>query len=105
MGKMPPEADLSMMRLSPRNALSGNNLTARDAWSQLHGRDPCSKRKTELEKAQQTTLLSWARDNLTDALTPAEVRRGRVASWRFDFGTWAARRSRCRRKRSRRARI
>ena len=89
MGKMPPEADLSMMRLSPRNALSGNNLTARDAWSQLHGRDPRSKRKTEVEKAQQTTLLAWARDNLTDALTPAAVRRGRVASWRFDFGTWA----------------
>lgn len=88
MGKMPAESDLAMMRLSPRSSLSGSNLTARDAWSQLHGRDPRSKKQTALEKQQQTTLLAWARTTMPDALTPATVRRGRVADWKFDFGTW-----------------
>ena len=88
MGKMPAESDLAMLRLSPLSSLSGTNLTARLAWDQLHGRDPRSKRQTATEKAQQTMLLSWARTNMPDALTPAAVRRGRVASWTLDFGVW-----------------
>ena len=88
MDKMPAESDLAMMRLSPRSSLSGATLVARDAWSQLHGRDPRSKKQTAAEKQQQTTLLTWARTNMLDALTPATVRRGRVASWKLDFGTW-----------------
>jgi hypothetical protein len=88
MGKMPAESDLAMMRLSPRSSLSGSNLTARDAWSQLHGRDPRSKKQTALEKQQQMTLLAWARTSMPDALTPATVRRGRVADWQLDFGMW-----------------
>ena len=88
MGKMPAQSDLAMMRSSPRSSLSGPSLVARDAWSQLHGRDPRSKKQTAAEKQHQTTLLAWARTNMPDALTPATVRRGRVASWQFDFGTW-----------------
>ena len=88
MGKRLPEADLAMLRLSPRSSLSGNNLIARDAWSQLHGRDPRSKKQTVDEQAGQQTLLRWARTNMPDALAPGKVRRGRVASWTFDFGVW-----------------
>ena len=48
-----------------------------------------SKQQTQTERAQQTTLLAWARSNLAaEALSPAEVRRGRVASWKLDFGIW-----------------
>ena len=81
MGKRLPEADLAMLRLSPRSSLSGNNLIAHDAWSQLHGRDPRSKKQTVDEQAGQQTLLRWARTNMPDALAPGKVRRGRVASW------------------------
>ena len=89
MGRIPPASDLAMMRLSPRTSLQGNDLNARDAWSQLHGRDPRSEQRTVTEKAQQqATLLAWARSNMSDALIPAVVRRGRVASWQLDFGVW-----------------
>ena len=46
MGKRPQESDMEMLRLGPRRLLSGAKLTARDAWSQLHGRDPRSKQQT-----------------------------------------------------------
>lgn len=88
MGKIPAEADMAMLRLSPRSSLSGANLITRDAWSQLHGRDPRSKKQTAAEKQSQQTLLSWARANMTDALTLAAVRRGRATQWKIDFGTW-----------------
>jgi hypothetical protein len=88
MGKIPPDADLAMLRLSPRESLSGADRTARDAWSQLHGRDPRSKQQTAVERQQQTTLLAWARTNMADALASAQVRRGRVTSWQINFGTW-----------------
>ena len=61
MGKRLLEHDLRMLRLSPRSSLSGAILAARDAWSQLHGRDPRSKQQTAAEKARQQTLLAWAR--------------------------------------------
>jgi hypothetical protein len=88
MGKLPPEADMAMLRLSPRSSLTGNDLVSRDAWSQLHGRDPRSKQQTAVEQEGQQTLLSWARTSMPDALTPGSVRRGRIANWTFDFGVW-----------------
>ena len=84
LGKRPPESDMAMLKLSPRSSLSGANLIARDACSQLHGRDPRSKQQTPAEQAGQQTLLAWARTNLP--LEPATVRRGRVSSWRLNFG-------------------
>ena len=51
LGKRPPEADMAMLKLTPRSSLSGANLIARDAWSQLHGRDPRSKQQTAAEQA------------------------------------------------------
>ena len=86
MGKRPSASDLSLLQLSPRSSLSGATLKARDAWSQLHGRDPRSKRRTAEEAAGQQTLLAWARINMASALTPATVRRGRTNAWRIDFG-------------------
>ena len=86
LGKRPPETDMAMLKLTPRSSLSGTNLTARDAWSQLHGRDPRSKQQTAAEQVGQQTLLSWARTNLP--LEPATVRRGRVSSWKLTFGRW-----------------
>jgi hypothetical protein len=86
LGKRPPEADMAMLKLTPRSSLSGTNLTARDAWSQLHGKDPRSKQQTAVEQAGQQTLLTWARTNLP--LAPATVRRGRVSSWKLTFGRW-----------------
>ena len=86
LGKRPPEADMAMLKLTPRSSLSGANLIARDAWSQLHGRDPRSKQQTAAEQAGQQTLLAWARTNLP--LDPATVRRGRVSSWKLTFGRW-----------------
>ena len=89
MGKRPPETDMAMLRLSPRSSLIGANLKARDAWSQKHGRDPRSKQQTAAEKAGQETLLRWAAANMSNALTPAHVRRGRVKNYKIDFGsTW-----------------
>ena len=41
---------MAMLKLTPRSSLSGANLIARDAWSQLHGRDPRSKQQ---RKAQE----------------------------------------------------
>ena len=67
MGKIPAESDLAMLRLSPRSSLSGANLTARDTWSQLHGRDPRSKKQTAVEKQSQQTLLAWARSHMACA--------------------------------------
>ena len=87
MGKIPPASDMAMLKLSPRSSLSGANLKARDAWSQLHGRDPRSKKQTAAERAGQETLLAWARTNLPTATSA--VRRGKVASWKLDFGRWA----------------
>ena len=69
MGKRPPAEDMAMLRLSPRQSLSGASLAARDAWSQKHGRDPRSKQQTEAERLGQQTLLAWARSNLASALT------------------------------------
>ena len=86
LGERPPEADMAMLKLTPRSSLSGTNLTARDAWSQLHGKDPRSKQQTAVEQAGQQTLLTWARTNLP--LAPATVRRGRVSSWKLTFGRW-----------------
>ena len=86
LGKRPPETDMAMLKLTPRSSLSGTNLTARDAWSQLHGKDPRSKQQTAVEQAGQQTLLTWARTNLP--LAPATVRRGRVSSWKLTFGRW-----------------
>ena len=63
MGKRPPASDLAMLQLSPRESLSGATLKARDAWSQIHGRDPRSKQRTADEAAGQQTLLAWARTN------------------------------------------
>ena len=77
---------MAMLKLTPRSSLSGANLIARDAWSQLHGRDPRSKQQTAAEQAGQQTLLAWARTNLP--LDPATVRRGRVSSWKLTFGRW-----------------
>ena len=56
MGKRPPAEDMAMLRLSPRQSLSGASLAARDAWSQKHGRDPRSKQQTEAERLGQQTL-------------------------------------------------
>lgn len=89
MGKLPAASDMAMLRLTPRSSLSGANLKARDAWSQLHGRDPRSKKQTAAEKEGQTTLLAWARTNMVGALAPSVVRRGRISEWKIDFGnTW-----------------
>ena len=88
-GKRPPASDLAMLRLTPRNSLTGVNLKARDAWSQLHGRDPRSKQQTAAERQSQQTLLSWAQVNLSAVGMPSSVRRGRVANYKIDFGsTW-----------------
>jgi hypothetical protein len=89
MGKLPAERDLAMLQLSPRSSLRGTDLAARDAWSQLHGRDPRSKKQTAAEKESQQTLLAWARSNMAGALDPSAARRGRVSAWTIDFGgTW-----------------
>jgi hypothetical protein len=89
MGKIPPESDLRMLRLSPRSSLRGPDLAARDAWSQLHGRDPRSRKETAAEQKSKQTLLLWARTNMAGALVPSMARRGRVSSWTIDFGgTW-----------------
>jgi hypothetical protein len=85
-GKRPPAADMAMLRLSPRISLSGADLKARDAWSQLHGRDPRSKQQTAAERLSQQTLLDWARINAATVGTPSSVRRGRVAAYAIDFG-------------------
>ena len=58
---LPPLPEAS--GVPPRSSLSGANLIARDAWSQLHGRDPRSKQQTAAEQAGQQTLLAWARTN------------------------------------------
>ena len=86
MGKRPLEHDLAMLRMGPRTSLSGTNLAARDAWSQLHARDPRSKKQTAAQKLAQQTLLQWARSNMSNALAPATVRSGRVAEFKIDFG-------------------
>ena len=88
MGKLPAADDLAMLRMSNESALTGADLAARKAWSQRHGRDPRSKLRTEDEVAGQTTLLAWAKSNLSDALVRKTVRRGRVANWKLDFGEW-----------------
>ena len=61
---------------------------ARDAWSQLHARDPRSKELTAAEKSGQQTLLAWARTNTPDALTRSTAQRGRPESYRLHFGKW-----------------
>jgi hypothetical protein len=89
MGKWPSESDLRMLRCTPLEGLGAADLKARQAWDQLHARDPRSKQQTEKEKAAQQTLLSWARTNPINSLSPSAVRRGRAASWLIDFGdTW-----------------
>ena len=64
--------------VAPRSSLSGSNLAVRDAWSQLHGRDPRSKKETAAEKQSKQTLLSWARSTIAGALDPSAARRGRI---------------------------
>jgi hypothetical protein len=88
MGKRPAASDMAMLKLSPRSSLSGANLTARDAWSQLHGRDPRSKQRTQAEQVGQQTLLAWARINMPSALASTAVCRGRVTTWTLTFGQW-----------------
>ena len=86
-GKRPPSADLAMLRLTPRNSLTGANLKAHDAWSQLHGRDPRSQQQTAAQRQSQQTLLAWAQVNLSAVGTPSSVRRGRVANYTIGFGS------------------
>ena len=57
MGKLPNAHDLAMVRSGPRKGLRGTMLKARDAWSQLHARDPRSKQLTAAEARGQRTLL------------------------------------------------
>ena len=87
-GKLPDRHDLAMLRSGPRSALSGTFLAARDAWSQLHARDPRSKQLTGAEKCGQQTLLAWARTNTPDALTRSTAQRGRPESYTLHFGLW-----------------
>jgi hypothetical protein len=86
MGKLPAADSLAMLRMSNQVALTGADRKARNAWSQRHARDPRSKQRTEDEVAGQTTLLAWARSNISEALVRKTVRRGRVANWKLDFG-------------------
>ena len=58
-GQLPEAHDLAMLRSGPRHTLRGRTLEARDAWSQLHARDPRSKQLTDVEKRGQQTLLAW----------------------------------------------
>ena len=89
MGKALPESDLAMLRLGPPSSLQGADKASRAAWSQLYGRDVRSKKQTAAQKEYTQTLLTWARANMTDALEPSAVRRGRVTAWTIDFGcTW-----------------
>ena len=81
MGKPPPAEKLAMLRMSNQGAVR----KARNAWSQRHAREPRSKQRTEDEVAGQTTLLAWAKSNLSDALVRKTVRRGRAANWKLDF--------------------
>ena len=87
-GKLPDSHDLAMIRSGPRSELRGTFLAARDAWSQLHARDPRSKQLTAAEKSGQQTLLAWARTNTPDALTRSTAQRGRPESYRLHFGKW-----------------
>eukprot|EP00966_Prymnesium_polylepis_P314779 7273347-Prymnesium_polylepis.1 len=43
MGKVPPESDMTMLRLTPFATLSSDDKKTRGAWDQLHARDPRSK--------------------------------------------------------------
>ena len=61
MGKLPDEHDLVMLRLSPRSSLSGVNLKTRDAWSQLYGRDPRSKKQTAAPEKEGQRSKEWLR--------------------------------------------
>ena len=85
MGKPPPAENLAMLRMSNQGALTGADRKARNAWSQRHAHEPRSKQRTEDEVAGQTTLLAWAKSNLSDALLRKTVRRGRAANWKLDF--------------------
>ena len=86
MGKLPDAHDLAMVRSGPRHLLNGSFLAARDAWSQLHARDPRSQQLTAAEKRGQQTLLAWARVNTPDALTRSTAQRGRPENYKLHFG-------------------
>jgi|ETNmetMinimDraft_29_1059903.scaffolds.fasta_scaffold04852_2 hypothetical protein len=88
LGKLPEAHDLAMLRSGPRSGLKGTFLKARDAWSQLHARDPRSQQLTAAEKSGQQTLLAWARINTPDALTHSTAQRGRPESYKLHFGKW-----------------
>ena len=87
-GQLPEAHDLAMLRSGPRNTLSGRTLEARDAWSQLHARDPRSKQLTDVEKRGQQTLLAWVLTSkeTVEAMTRSTVQRGRPGDWKLDFG-------------------
>lgn len=87
-GQLPEAHDLAMLRSGPRHTLRGTTLAARDAWSQLHARDPRSKQLTDVEKRGQQTLLAWVRNNkeTVEAMTRSTVQRGRPADYKLDFG-------------------
>ena len=87
-GRLPDAHDIAMLRSGPRHLLSGTALAARDAWSQLHARDPRSKQLTDVEARGQQTLLTWARTNAAtvQALTRSTAQRGRPESYKLDFG-------------------
>ena len=88
LGKLPEAHDMAMLRSGPRAGLQGTHRTARDAWSQLHARDPRSKQLTAAEALGQQTLLKWARSNISDALTRSAVQRGRPPNYTLHFGEW-----------------
>jgi len=88
LGKLPEAHDMAMLRSGPRASLRGTHLAARDAWSQLHGRDPRSKQLTAAEAHGQQTLLRGARSNISDALTRSAVQRGRPPNYTLHFGEW-----------------
>ena len=88
LGKLPETHDMAMLRSGPRASIRGAFLAARDAWSQLHARDPRSKQLTAAEARGQQTLLKWARSNIPDALTRSAVQRGRPPNYTLHFGEW-----------------
>ena len=87
-GQLPEAHDLAMLRSGPRHTLNGRLLEARDAWSQLHARDPRSKQLTDVEKRGQQTLLAWVRTSkeTVETMTRSTVQRGRPGAWKLDFG-------------------
>ena len=87
-GKLPEAHDLAILRAGPRHQLTGLALAARDAWSQLHARDPRSNQLTAAEARGQQTLLTWVRTNraTVEALTRSTGQCGRPEYYKLHFG-------------------